>query len=521
MDYSPNGALRLLHKVVNHASLLIHAAIFIVVVACAIIFLDTWQIWNAHGRDLVNAEQDSANLSRALSQHAEDTFLQVDITLQDLMERLDTDGLSQARLPRLQKVMSEQLKLLPQLHGGFIYDAQGHWLVTASGIIPPHANNADREYFKYHQAHNDNRLYIGKVIRSRSTGDLVIPVSHRINNQDGSFGGVALATVYVSYFQEYYNHFAIDNDTALVLMLADGTILYRRPYEESAIGRSMAKSTLFTDVLPRAKSGNATIISYYDKVERIFGYSKLDQYPLVIAAGLSKKEVLRGWLTDSIIFAAGGAGILIILTLLAWALLRQINFSLRSEKDLLIARDLLTELNQKLAVQALHDGLTGLANRRQFDIVLQNEMQRACRDLTPLGLILLDIDLFKKYNDIYGHVSGDECLQRVGQTLLALPRRVNDLVARYGGEEFAVILPGTDLAGARTFAETVVRAVHELQIPHDASPFGVVTISAGAHAAMPVRPEDTPAAFIRSADAALYAAKSRGKNRVCDVRPRA
>ncbi|HEY0208121.1 sensor domain-containing diguanylate cyclase [Acerihabitans sp.] len=515
MDYSSNGALRLLHKVVSHASLLIQAAVFIVVVACAIVFLATWQIWNAHQRDLLNAEQDSANLSRSLSQHAEDTFMQVDITLLDLMERLQTDGLSQARLPRLQKVMNEQIKLLPQLHGEFIYDAQGNWLVTAAGIIPPNANNADREYFQYHKTHDDDRLYIGKVIRSRSTGDLVIPVSHRITNQDGSFGGVALATVYVSSFQQYYNHFSIGKDTALVLMLADGTILYRRPFEEGAIGRSMAKSQLFTEVLPRARSGNATLVSYYDKVERVFGYAMLEQYPLVIAAGLSKREVLRGWRTDSMVFAAGGVGVLAILTLLAWALLRQISFSLRSEKDLLAARDLLTVLNQKLAVQALHDGLTGLANRRQFDIVLQNEMQRSYRDAMPLGLILLDIDFFKKYNDVYGHVSGDECLQRVGQALLALPHRANDLLARYGGEEFAVILPGTDRLGALAFARMVVDRVRALHIPHEANPLGVVTISAGVHAAVPRMPEETAAAFIRSADAALYEAKSQGKNRVC------
>lgn len=510
-----NGGMHLLQKVVQNASLLIQAAVFIIVVACAIIFLDTWQIWNAHQRDLLNAEQASTNLSRSLSQHAQDTILQVDVVLLDMIERLEADGLSQARLPRLQKVMYEQIKELPQLHGGFIYDAQGHWLVTASGLIPPNANNADREYFKYHKTHKDNILLIGKVIRSRSTGDLVIPVSRRINNPDGSFGGVALATVYVSYFQQYYDHFAIGKNTALVLMLANGSILYRRPYDEGAIGRDMSKSLLFTQLLPRAKSGNATFFSYYDKVERIFGYSMLDHYPLVIAAGLSKQEVLRGWRADSIIFATGGMGILIILTLLAWALLRQINFSLRSEKELLIARDLLTALNQQLAVQALHDGLTGLANRRQFDLVLQNEMQRSFRDGTPLGLIILDIDFFKNYNDIYGHVSGDECLKRVGHWLLTLPHRANDLMARYGGEEFAVILPGADSAGALAFATLIVEAMQALRIPHDANPTGAVTLSAGVHAGVPDLPRETPASFIRMADAALYNAKSQGKNRVC------
>ena len=121
---------------------------------------------------------------------------------------------------------------------GCFYDARGRWLATSSGKFIKNANNADREYFIYHQNRDDGGLYIGKVIRSRTTGDLIIPVSRRFNNPDGSFGGVVLATLYIDYFRQFYDSFALNTDASLNLLLADGTILYRRPYSAASIGKT-------------------------------------------------------------------------------------------------------------------------------------------------------------------------------------------------------------------------------------------------------------------------------------------
>lgn len=174
----------------------------------------------------------------------------------------------------------------------------------------------------------------------------------------------------------------------------------------------------------------------------------------------------------------------------------------------------LEEANQRLQHLSSIDGLTGIANRRQFDEALENEWRRAFRNDTSLALVILDLDEFKRFNDTYGHQRGDECLRQVASTLRGSLRRAGDLVARYGGEEFVTILPDCDIPGALRYAESVRAAVQELAIPHKSSPVArIVTLSAGVSAAFPRRGA-YPDELIARADQALYLAKGSGKNRV-------
>jgi diguanylate cyclase (GGDEF)-like protein len=161
------------------------------------------------------------------------------------------------------------------------------------------------------------------------------------------------------------------------------------------------------------------------------------------------------------------------------------------------------------------DGLTGVANRRCFDERLDAEWRRAARSASPLALLMLDVDHFKRYNDRYGHQVGDECLRRVARALKACVLRPGDLVARYGGEEFACVLPGTDLDGAMTVATGIEQRVRGLEIEHAASDVAaVVTLSVGVAVGQP-RSEDEPAAVLALADAELYRAKHGGRGRAC------
>ena len=168
--------------------------------------------------------------------------------------------------------------------------------------------------------------------------------------------------------------------------------------------------------------------------------------------------------------------------------------------------------NQELEQFAIEDGLTKLANRRYFDRVLDQEWHRCRREGTSLSLFLLDIDYFKQYNDHYGHLAGDICLQQVAQVLQNVIQRNPNLVARYGGEEFAVILPNTDSNGIVHLAEKIRQAVEALQVEHLKS--GVsnyVTISIGVASLIPVEVL-TPKTLICNADQALYKAKNNGRN---------
>jgi diguanylate cyclase (GGDEF)-like protein len=168
---------------------------------------------------------------------------------------------------------------------------------------------------------------------------------------------------------------------------------------------------------------------------------------------------------------------------------------------------------EKLSELVLTDPLTGLANRRHFDQTLASEWDRAVREKHPLGLLMIDIDHFKAFNDTHGHAAGDDCLKAVAQALRAHCARPGDLVCRWGGEEFAVILPGTDAAGAGHLARELVDVVRALGLEHgksDVSP--CVTISAGS-ASVAQSGVGSAAALIEQADAALYAAKQSGRDR--------
>lgn len=184
------------------------------------------------------------------------------------------------------------------------------------------------------------------------------------------------------------------------------------------------------------------------------------------------------------------------------------------EKEVLKRTHELQKANEQLSRLANVDGLTQIANRRRFDNYLILEWQRHLRQQKPLSLILIDIDYFKLYNDSYGHQQGDNCLIRVAQTISTVVQRPTDLFARYGGEEFAIILPETSPEGALTVAESVKKAIAELQIPHRESSISMyVTLSIGIANLIPTS-QLTPENLIAQADEALYQAKNEGRNRI-------
>jgi diguanylate cyclase (GGDEF)-like protein/PAS domain S-box-containing protein len=162
------------------------------------------------------------------------------------------------------------------------------------------------------------------------------------------------------------------------------------------------------------------------------------------------------------------------------------------------------------------DGLTGVANRRMFDMIFEREWANARRTQQPLSLIMLDIDYFKEYNDHYGHIAGDDCLKHVGQVMKAAAVRPRDFIARYGGEEFVLVLPETNMESAKNIAERCRNLVFEEQIPHKNSHVNnVLTISLGVGTIIPTQ-EDEPIEFIETVDKRLYQAKEKGRNSIVD-----
>ena len=173
------------------------------------------------------------------------------------------------------------------------------------------------------------------------------------------------------------------------------------------------------------------------------------------------------------------------------------------------------EVNAQLEHLLRTDVLTGVANRRAFDVAMAAEWRRARREQTALSLLMVDVDLFKGFNDLYGHPAGDTCLRQVAQALNAVAQRPADVAARLGGEEFVLLLPNTEEAGAAQVGERIRASVAALNLVHDGSVLGCVTISVGVATAWPLDATASPAALIDAADRALYRAKAAGRNTVC------
>jgi diguanylate cyclase (GGDEF)-like protein/PAS domain S-box-containing protein len=188
------------------------------------------------------------------------------------------------------------------------------------------------------------------------------------------------------------------------------------------------------------------------------------------------------------------------------------------EIELRSLNDELSRTNERLEKTAITDSLTSLFNRRHFDSVLIKELQRATRQRTSISLLIVDIDFFKQFNDLYGHTAGDECIKKVSSCIRQVFKRSGDLPARYGGEEFTIILPGCDGLELQERAETLRREIVELRIPHrDSNAEKILTVSIGAITYKPGVNDTTvpkPKELFSEADKALYRAKAKGRNQV-------
>lgn len=482
--------------------------LFLLFISVFIVTACSWALWQSWQDRLVDAAVQARNQALSLSRQAQDTFLQVSIALDEIARKADDVYARPEAYSGKRGLLAAQSVSLPQLEGLFVYDAEGNWLATSLDQRSPHMNNADRDYFIRHREYADEGVHIGQVIRSRSSGELIIPVSRRLNDAEGHFRGVVLGTVKVGYFRQFYGWYEQSPGDMLALMNMEGILLYSRPFSDSDINRSLSSSPLFTTLLRESRIGSDTWDSRMDGQRRLFGYARLERYPLVVAVGYETRMLRDAWWRNNITGISVNIFTWLLVLLFGFLVLRQLHATLRSQQDLLRARDELTRLNSTLSDLAMLDGLTNLGNRRQFDFYLEKSLSAA---RGPVSLVMFDVDYFKRYNDTYGHIAGDSCLKKVAAVLKHLPLRSTDRVARYGGEEFAIILPGTSARDAEKVAHRALEAIRRAALPHEATelPERIVTLSAGISASVAV---DTPESLKLAADGALYAAKQAGRN---------
>ena len=272
-------------------------------------------------------------------------------------------------------------------------------------------------------------------------------------------------------------------------------------------------------------SRHPNVIHYYSGISVILMFSNMIlRQPFAYALGVSLGGCLLYLLTlphiPSMPSDSAISSVMVIVTSALFSLIGNFQTNYEHRRDFLmnalqqISGRKLSRMNSQLERLSLTDGLTGLANRRQFDLTLQREWHAAQRNRYPLTLVFLDVDHFKNYNDNYGHPAGDIVLRRIGAVLTMVSKRAQDLPARYGGEEFVVLLPHTDPEHGRMLAEGIRQDVQALGIPHDYSEAAdVVTVSLGVASFFPDR-QHHPEDLVSQADQALYEAKQSGRNRV-------
>ena len=473
-----------------------------------------WFVWSSHAIRLREAQVSTENMARTLASQANTAFKIADVMLDDIVERSQRDGSTGEAGQRLDIYLTHLTQKVEEIHGLFVYDEDGIWNATSLGMRQI-GNNSDRDYFIYHHNNKQTGTLISAPIRSRSTGHWIIPVSRRLEHGDGSFAGVALATLRLDSFERVYDSLNLGKSGTVFFALEDGTLMYRRPFQAELIGTDQSQGTVFRSYRKNAPAGSEMLVASVDGVERLYSYRRLDDFPMIVATALSKQDIFAQWRTFSTQLILGTLGAIAALVWFFRKLIRQVAIRDHVETELRVASHELEKANADLQTMAMKDGLTGLANRRSFDNVLDYELKRARRGHQAVSLLMLDVDFFKKFNDNYGHVAGDACLQAVAGAIAGNAVRSADTVARYGGEEFAVILPNTDMAGALVVGEAIREAIVSLAMPHAASIEQHVTASIGVATASP---HDRAAAdmmeLIHQADAALYQSKNAGRNRV-------
>jgi diguanylate cyclase (GGDEF)-like protein len=455
-------------------------------------------LYDSREDELRHAVENARNLVTLISQDLGRTVHLYDMSLRGVVldaGRPETWTLS----PYLrERVLFDRGLGSPISGDAYVLDAQGHVKASKSGNTYPGLSFAERDYFRVQQKNPSAGSYFSNPYHSQvRDGAFAVAMSRRIDLPDGTFNGIAMVSIKIEYFEHLLDNVNLGPNGGGFIVLNNGTLLASRPAARGGVGSNYASTPNFPDIA-RHQSGSFVSDGSLDGVPRMYVYAHVPDTPIIVGIAPAVEDVLAEWRRRNLLAGVmttlfGGAYVVV-----AWLFAFALRDKARAEAEL-----------QRVAAT---DALTGLANRRAFDHRLEQEWRRAQREHTPLALLFMDIDHFKRFNDTYGHATGDEVLAVVAERILSGTRRAVDLAARYGGEEFAVILPNTTLQGAAKVAEKIRKRVEAAGLAHEGSERGQVTISIGCAACRP--PDEGGSALLAAADAQLYAAKAAGRNRV-------
>jgi diguanylate cyclase (GGDEF)-like protein len=444
------------------------------------------------------AKQSANNIASVLQTDIERNIELYDLSLQAVVDNLKEPDLDRISPALRQLVLFDRAATAKYLGAIQVLDSNGTVILDSKSIHPRPESFADRDFFTVHKANPHAGLYISRIGVDRA-GDYVLGISRRRADVDGRFAGVVVGTLRLSYFDDLFRKMNLGPNSSLALLSTDGTLLARLPLNIEDIGRNLAGRGVFQYYGRSSRSGWFEITSALDGIRRVFCYRQIGDLPLILTVGMSVTAVEGTWWRE-----AGVLGAVVLVLVGATFILK---LQLRRE----LARRLKAE--EALSALARTDALTGLPNRRHFDEALAREWQRALDEKTPVGLLMIDADHFKAYNDELGHQAGDELLAAIAGCISRCAAQTSALAARYGGEEFAVLLSGLEAVHAARLGERIcvaVGALHKDGVPRIARR---ITVSVGVACMLPDA-EISYDDLIAAADKALFEAKQSGRGRV-------
>jgi diguanylate cyclase (GGDEF)-like protein len=440
------------------------------------------------------AQQTLGNLAAGIDADIARNLELYDLSLRNVANNMTVTEVAEASPPMRQLILFDHAATARHFGAIQVMDAAGNVTLDSATLDPKPENFADEEFFKVHKHDPLFGLYISRP--TLHNGAYGIVLSRRIAARDGTFVGVVSGFIRYSYFHEMVDRLQLEPDDVITVLRQDGVVIMRAPFDMDVIGRDISKMRGVQKALAYF-SGSYVGHASNDDIERLFVWRE-GSHPLIVMVGRSTDVIFGQWRREAMqIAGAMGA-----LGLIACGLMLVLAREMRK-------RAAMEERMQRLAMT---DGLTGLGNRRHFDVVIEKEWQRALRNRTPISLLMIDADHFKAFNDNFGHQAGDLVLCGVAWSIARHAQRASDCAARYGGEEFALILPGLSLIEAIELGERIRIEVGGLE----RDGMTTTTISVGAASLVP---SSLTAAhhLISDADTALYAAKANGRNQTWPV----
>ncbi|HTI17696.1 MAG TPA: sensor domain-containing diguanylate cyclase [Trinickia sp.] len=422
-----------------------------------------------------------------------------DLALQGVVDDVRRPEVMATPAPLRRAMLFDRSALLPFLGPIWVTDATGRIVIDSRWDVPPAASLANDDFFKVQRDKPAWGLYVSPPHRSQLIdGKWAVFLSRRVTNTDGSFLGVVVGAISVDHFSQLLSGLKLGAHGAAALIHTDGVLVMRAPDYPAVIGLDLRRASPFRKMM-ESSGGTFADIAAVDGRKRIYTFAHLPGLPLIAHVAPAVTDVYAHW-------RARTARISAVMALLCSAFIGAAILLSRAlgQKD---------KAESALRTLAQTDSLTGLANRRTLDEMLEREWRLALRKHRPLSILFVDLDHFKAFNDRYGHQAGDDVLIAVGRCLAEHARRPGDVVARYGGEEFVVVLPETESAGALSLAENLRNAIAQLAIEHAGSDQGKVTVSIGV-ASWQGKVADSVTSVVKAADEALYQAKAIGRNRV-------